>query len=185
LTTQAYLTNRRKQVTTAEAQTTIPTGVWKSDHVHSHAGFAVTHTNATFRGDFEDFDASLDASGEQPRLSGAVRAASLEVRDEQLQGHLASPEFFDVARYPEIRFESSSVRLEDGKVVVEGELGIKDHKQAVRAEGRSTPVSASRPRSTAPTTGSTGTPTCRVAARSSVTRSRSSSTSSSSRRADR
>ena len=128
-------------MTTAEAQTTIPTGVWKSDHVHSHAGFAVTHTNATFRGDFEDFDASLDATGEQPRLSGAVRAASLEVRDEQLQGHLASPEFFDVARYPEIRFESSSVRVEDDKVVVEGELGIKGHKQAVRAEGRATPVS--------------------------------------------
>jgi polyisoprenoid-binding protein YceI len=122
-------------VTTAEAQTTIPTGVWNVDKVHSHAGFEVVHSGATFKGDFEDFDATLDNSGGEPQLTGSVRASSLEVRDEQLQGHLASPEFFDVARFPEIGFSSSAVRVEDGKVVVEGELSIKEAKQSVKAEG--------------------------------------------------
>ena len=123
-------------MTTAQkTQTSIPTGVWNVDKVHSHVGFEVVHSGATFTGDFEDFDATLDNSGGEPQLTGSVRASSLEVRDEQLQGHLASPEFFDVARFPEIGFSSSAVRAEDGKVVVEGELSIKDAKQRVRAEG--------------------------------------------------
>jgi polyisoprenoid-binding protein YceI len=123
-------------VTTAqETQTSIPTGVWKSDPIHTHIGFSVDHAGATFKGDFDKFDATLDNTGEEPKLTGSVEASSLKVRDEQLQGHLASPDFFDLVRYPEIGFESSSVRVEGDKVVVEGELSIKDAKQSVAAEG--------------------------------------------------
>ncbi len=118
-----------------EAQTSIPTGAWTVDKVHSHAGFEVTHSGATFKGDFDDIDARLDNTGSEPKLNGSVRASSLKVRDEQLQGHLASPDFFDVERFPEVGFASSAVRVEDGKVVVEGELSIKEAKRSVKAEG--------------------------------------------------
>lgn len=126
-------------MTTAQAaKTSIPTGTWKSDPVHSHAGFAVKHTAATFQGEFRDFDVSLanpDNEAGEARLRGAVSVTSVEVRDENLSEHLLSPDFFDAQRYPEIAFESTAVGVEGEHLVVEGELSLKGAKQSVAARG--------------------------------------------------
>jgi polyisoprenoid-binding protein YceI len=120
---------------TAQAESTIPTGTWQSDSVHSHVGFAVRHVVGTFRGDFREFEATLsDASGE-PRLSGHVPVESVRVDEENLYGHLLSPEFFDRERTPEIRFESTGISIEDGQIAVEGELTIKGITKPVAARG--------------------------------------------------
>jgi len=112
--------------------TQLPAGTWTLDKVHSHAGFAVKHMMvATFRGSFADIDATL-ADG---RLEGVVKAESIDVRDENLKGHLMSPEFFDVANTPEIRFASTDVRGTDAQLVVEGDLTIKGVTQRVEATG--------------------------------------------------
>src|SRR4051812_35681572 len=77
-------------------ETTIPAGTYTLDKVHSHVGFAVKHmVVATFRGRFEDFDATLDVADDgAPRLTGTVDVTSIEVKDDNLAGHLQSPEFF-------------------------------------------------------------------------------------------
>ena len=119
-------------------QQQLPTGTWKLDKVHSSAGFAVKHmVVATFRGRFEDFDATLevDEAGEA-QLVGIVRPDSIVVKDENLAAHLTSPEFFDVKRHPELRFESRSIRLEGDEVVVHGELTIKGNTHPVEGRGR-------------------------------------------------
>ena len=124
-------------MTTVQAETTIPTGIWKSDPVHSQVGFAVKHmVVATFRGTFADFDATLANQDGEPRLYGAVRADSVQVRDETLNGHLVSPDFFDTERYPEITFTSTGIRTEDGDLVVEGDLTIKGTTKRVEARGQ-------------------------------------------------
>lgn len=117
-------------------RTAIPTGVWKSDPVHSHVGFAVKHmVVATFRGAFTDYGVTLANDDGDPRLYGAVRAESVDVRDPQLNGHLLSPDFFDVERHPEITFSSSEIRAADGELVVRGELTIKGITKDVEARG--------------------------------------------------
>jgi polyisoprenoid-binding protein YceI len=122
-------------MTTAQAESTIPTGTWQSDPVHSHVGFAVKHVVGTFRGSFGEFEGTLsDASG-QPQLSGRVPAESVQVKEENLYGHLLSPEFFDVEKTPEISFESTGINAEDGQVVVDGELTVKGIAKAVVARG--------------------------------------------------
>jgi polyisoprenoid-binding protein YceI len=124
-------------MTTVQAETTIPTGIWKSDPVHSQVGFGVKHmVVATFRGTFADFDATLANGDGEPRLYGAVRADSVQVRDETLNGHLVSPDFFDTERYPEITFTSTGIRTEDGDLVVEGDLTIKGTTKRVEAWGQ-------------------------------------------------
>ena len=121
---------------TATETTAIPTGIWKSDPVHSHVGFAVKHmVVATFRGSFADFDVTLANENGEPRLYGAVRVESVEVRDENLNGHLLSPDFFDAERTPEITFTSSEVRADDGELVVLGKLTIKGVTRDVEARG--------------------------------------------------
>jgi polyisoprenoid-binding protein YceI len=118
----------------------IPTGTWTIDPIHSSAGFAVKHmVVATFRGRFEDFDVTLEADENgEVKLTGVVKADSIVVKDENLQAHLKSPDFFDTERYPEIRYESSSIRREGDEIVVDGELTIKGNTHPV--EGRGTIV---------------------------------------------
>jgi len=122
-------------MTTLQA-TAIPTGVWKSDPVHSEVGFAVKHmVVATFRGAFTDFGVTLANDEGEPRLYGAVRTDSVQVRDENLHGHLVSPEFFDSERYPEITFTSTAIRADGSDLVVDGDLTIKGTTKRVEARG--------------------------------------------------
>jgi polyisoprenoid-binding protein YceI len=101
--------------------TAIPAGTWKIDPPHSRVEFSVRHMGiATIRGSFADYDAVIDG-GDEPRVSGAIRVASVDTRDEARDGHLQSPDFFDAERYPEITF--ASTRFEPGKVV--GDLTIR------------------------------------------------------------
>src|SRR6201987_1237978 len=112
---------------TAETQTKLPTGTWKLDPTHSSASFAVKHmVVATFRGHFDQFDATLDVADDGvAQLTGTVDARSIVVKDENLQAHLGSPDFFDIHRYPDIIFRSTSIRREGDELIVDGELTIK------------------------------------------------------------
>lgn len=107
--------------TTIEQTAAVPTGTWRADTVHSGLSFEVPYAVATFGGEVTDFDATL-ADG---TLSGSARIASLKVKDEALQAHLASPEFFDVERHPELRFVSGEIRRDGDSVEIDGELTIK------------------------------------------------------------
>jgi polyisoprenoid-binding protein YceI len=120
---------------TAQAESTIPTGTWQSDPVHSHAGFSVKHVVGTFRGQFEEFAATLSDESGEPQLSGRAPVSSVQVKEENLYGHLLSPEFFDAERHPEIGFESKGITVEDGQVAIEGELTIKGITKPVVARG--------------------------------------------------
>jgi polyisoprenoid-binding protein YceI len=133
----------REQATYPEEETTMstqiaPPSTWQVDKLHSTADFAVRHmVVSTFRGTFNELDATLqiDENGEVS-LSGVVPVASVDVADEQLKGHLQSPDFFDAERYPEIRFVSTAVRRgEDDAITVEGDLTIKGHTEHLTAEG--------------------------------------------------
>lgn len=118
-------------------QTQIPTGTYTVDKIHSHVGFAVKHmVVATFRGEFKDYDVKLESTGDSVKLEGVVPVTSISVDDENLTGHLLAPDFFDAERTPEIRFVSTDVRIADnGEVVVDGDLTIKGHTQAVEGRG--------------------------------------------------
>lgn len=118
-------------------QQEVPAGTWVVDPVHSSIGFAVTHNGVTtFRSGFERYEARL-SGGEQPRLEGTVDVTSVEIDEEMLKGHLLSPEFFDVQRFPQLRFNSSELSVgEDGTLRVLGELEIHGEKREVEASGR-------------------------------------------------
>ena len=58
------------------------------------------------------------------------------MKDEQLSGHLQTPDFFDTQRYPEIAFKATELRrLEDNRVEGKGELTIKGTTQPIQLEG--------------------------------------------------
>jgi polyisoprenoid-binding protein YceI len=116
----------------------ITAGTWTIDKIHSHVGFAVKHmVVSTFRGRFETYDGALSVGEDgRARLEGHVEVDSIVVKDENLAGHLKSPDFFDSSSHPQIRFVSSAVRVgEDGQLEVDGDLEIKGHTHNVTARG--------------------------------------------------
>ncbi len=122
---------------TTQTQQQVPTGTWVVDPVHSSVGFAITHNGvSTFRSGFDSYEARL-SGGETARLEGAVDVGSVDIAEEQLKGHLLSPDFFDAERHPRLRFRSSELDLaEDGSARVRGELEIKGETHEVEANGK-------------------------------------------------
>jgi len=105
---------------TAE-QTSVPTGTWNADPVHSTVSFEVPYAVNVFTATVPDFEATL-ADG---KLTGVGRIESLKMKDENMQAHLQSPEFFDLERHPEVRFESSAIRRNGDDIEFDGELTVK------------------------------------------------------------
>jgi len=117
--------------TTIEQTQAVPAGTWNADTVHSGLSFEVPYAVATFGGAVTDFDAALvDGT-----LSGSARIASLQVKDEALQAHLASPEFFDAERHPELRFVSTAIRRDGDAVEIDGDLTMKGITKPVTLHG--------------------------------------------------
>jgi polyisoprenoid-binding protein YceI len=107
-------------------------GTWNLDPTHSSIGFSVIYMGvAPFEGAFREVTATLTPDG----LSGAAQASSIDVDDETLAGHLAAPDFFDVAAYPTLAFESGPLALAGNKVVVDGTLEIKGNRVPVELTG--------------------------------------------------
>src|SRR5438876_8798211 len=118
--------------TLTQTEQAVPTGTWTLDPVHSQVGFAVRHAGVSlFKGGLDDFDATLEGG----TLTGSAKVTSIKVQDESLNGHLLSPDFFDAERFPEVRFESTSLRREGDELVVEGELELKGTRRPVRLTG--------------------------------------------------
>jgi polyisoprenoid-binding protein YceI len=92
-----------------------PTGTWSADPVHSNVSFEIAYADTnTFRGSFREYAATL----EDGVLEGSATVASVDVKDEQLNGHLQSPDFFDAERFPEISFRTND--FEHGELTIKG-----------------------------------------------------------------
>ena len=114
-------------MSTTEQQTT---GTFAADPVHSHVGFEVPYAVATFSGEVPDFTATL-ADG---HLEGSARIESIRLKDETLQAHVLSPEFFDAERHPVLRF-SGELSRDGDRATVEGEITMKGITQPATLEG--------------------------------------------------
>jgi polyisoprenoid-binding protein YceI len=115
----------------------ITTGVYAVDPSHSNVGFEVRHMGiATVRGKFDAFEGTVDASGAAPVLSGTVNVASIDTGDENRDGHLQSPEFFDAAQYPQISFHSTGTDEAGGdQIRLIGEITIKGITKPIELAG--------------------------------------------------
>ena len=102
--------------TTASPSTLIPTGTWNVDPAHSKVGFGVKHMGiATVRGEFTEFAGTLEIGEDLANANahGTVKTQSVDTNEPQRDDHLRSPDFFDAAQYPELRFESTKIETLD------------------------------------------------------------------------
>ena len=100
---------------------------WSFDLVHSSVNFTVRHMVVSkVRGRFTKWDGTLVMDEQKPangRVEVVIDAGSIDTGVEQRDGHLKSPDFFDVASFPTITFKSTKVETAGAGVLkVTGEL---------------------------------------------------------------
>lgn len=117
------------------ATTSLPSGTWTIDPVHSTVEFHVTHTGvATVKGRALVISGAIHG-GDEPSIEGTVDASSLTTFDDTRDTHLRTPDFFDAERYPELHFRSTGVERRDDRIVVAGDLTIRGITKPVELEG--------------------------------------------------
>lgn len=112
---------------------------WQIDPQHTQVEFEVKHMMfAKVRGRFESVEGTLEITPSDmsaSRVEAVVEASSINTGQAQRDEHLRSADFFDVERFPELRFESRTVeRREDGGLVLTGDLTIRGVKREVSFE---------------------------------------------------
>jgi polyisoprenoid-binding protein YceI len=107
----------------------MPTIHYDIDPAHTSAHFSVRHMMITnVKGEFTKVSGTVALNTENPaesKVEAVIETASLHTREEQRDTHLKSADFFDVTKFPEIRFVSTSVQPSgDGEALVKGNLTI-------------------------------------------------------------
>ena len=102
---------------------------WQIDPSHTSASVSARHMMlSTVRASLSGTTGELDFDPARPEAATiriAIPAASVNTGDEKRDGHLRSPDFLDVERFPEITFESTNVRKNGETYVVSGDLTIR------------------------------------------------------------
>lgn len=105
------------------------------DADHSEVGFSVRHLVSRTRGRFERFSGEVRLDRERPERSSVafeVDPASIDTRQADRDAHLRSADFFDVERYPVVRFTSRRIeRSGEGRYRVEGILELRGHAKTI------------------------------------------------------
>lgn len=113
--------------TTVFAQST-----WKIDPAHAKVSFSTVHnTIADVSGLFNSFESTITTSKDDFSDASATLKISTESIDTEVEmrdDHLRSADFFEVEKYPEMTFKSTSIEKTDKKnhYLLKGNLTIRN-----------------------------------------------------------
>ena len=111
-------------------------GTWVVDKPHTNVKFSVAHlVISDVDGNFKSFDGTMESS--KPDFSDAkitftADVNSINTDNEMRDNHLKSDDFFNAAKYPQIKFVSTSFTPQgDNKYKLVGDLTIRDVTKSV------------------------------------------------------
>jgi polyisoprenoid-binding protein YceI len=102
---------------------------YQIDPAHSSANFTVRHMMiSNVRGGFRSVKGTVAYDPADPAgttIEAVIDASSISTHEDQRDAHLKSPDFLDVAQFPEITFRSAGVEVAgDDELKVTGNLSI-------------------------------------------------------------
>ena len=110
---------------------------WSVDPTHSEIGFKVKHMMITnVSGSFQKFDVQAETNDDDftsARIEFTADIDSITTANTDRDNHLKSPDFFDAANYPQMKFTSTKMEKKDGEnYVLTGDLTIRDVTKPVK-----------------------------------------------------
>jgi polyisoprenoid-binding protein YceI len=108
------------------------------DAANSSAAFAIKNAGFTVDGKFNQLiaTATFDSAGLPVTLDATAQAASLDTDNKTRDGHLKSDDYFDVTKYPTIRFVATRFERSGEAITAIGQLTIKQVSKEVRVPVR-------------------------------------------------
>ena len=102
---------------------------WEIDSAHTTVQFSVRHMMvSTVRGTFGKVTGKVDLDDHDVSRSSidvVIDVSSIDTHEAKRDGHLKSPDFFDVAKYPTMTFKSTKIAKGDGgRWLATGDLTI-------------------------------------------------------------
>lgn len=100
-------------ISAAFIQSAVANETYRFDQARSTIGFRVHQFLGTTNGKFTRFSGSIDLDRQHPEgssVSARIQLSSIDTGIKKRDDHLRSPEFFNVAKFPEITFKSRSVK---------------------------------------------------------------------------
>ena len=115
------------------------TATWALDPTHSEIQFKVKHMMiSSVSGEFSEFEAKLETEDEDFTTAKVYFSAdinSINTKNEQRDGHLKSPDFFDAAAYPVLSFEGLGLQHKSGNdYILKGNLTLKGETKPVELD---------------------------------------------------
>lgn len=99
---------------------------WKIDSGHSSAHFKVKHLLVTWvRGTLTGIQGTVEGNEKdfsKSKVTATLDASTINTNDAKRDEHLKSPDFFNVGKYPSIKFESKSITGTSGNFKLAGAL---------------------------------------------------------------
>lgn len=100
------------------------------DAAHTTIGFGVKHmVVSTVKGSFGEFSGEFKFDPAQPATltgSATIKVDSITTANKKRDDHLKAADFFDAAKFPEIKFTVTGGEKSGDQVIVKGKLTIKD-----------------------------------------------------------
>jgi polyisoprenoid-binding protein YceI len=112
--------------------------LWTVDNTHALVEFSVKHMAiATVKGHFNTFTATGETNdaGVPTSVSMEIDAASVFTNNEQRDGHLKSPDFFDVANHPKLTFKSTKITGSGDDLTIVGDMTIRGVTKPITLKG--------------------------------------------------
>lgn len=126
-------------LTMASANAKYEPGKYNVDGMHSKVGFEVAHlVISSVEGAFTKYEGviQLDKDFKKSKVEMKIDADSINTQVGKRDDHLKSPDFFDVAKYPKLSFESTEIKGSPEKFKLIGNLTIKDKTKKVTFEAK-------------------------------------------------
>jgi polyisoprenoid-binding protein YceI len=123
--------------------TSVPTGTWSVDPVHSSVGFEVKLLGvSSYRASFGDVSGRVAfEDGVVKAIDGTVLVESLRTDAPELTRHLFGQDFFDAAAHPEMRFRATAIKYDEpDRLQITGDLTMRGITKPLKLDAVVDPV---------------------------------------------
>jgi polyisoprenoid-binding protein YceI len=103
-------------------------GTWTVDAVHSEVSFVVRHMMVSkVRGRFDTFSGTVTTAANplESSVTATVDLTSVNTGEPNRDNHIRSADFFEVEKHPVMTFQSTGIRPDGDRFLLDGDLTIR------------------------------------------------------------